>query len=276
MNECKIVLFTANPEGTPLLALDAEAREIEQKIRLAGGGTTAVKLMTRWAAHPSDLLPALNAERPQVVQFSCHGTEAEEIILQDASGKQKPVSKEALVALCRAVKDSVSLVVLNACYSQPQAAAIVEEIDCAIGMKGKIRGDAVVTFTAALYGALGSGLSVQQAFDQGRAEILLEGLPNADVPELITRDGKNAASTYPRCTAPGRSDSGSPRRRSPVDDLKQRRLEKRMVSLTEEYLAASEQLDATLAAVEQVRLQRQLKILEAQMEKVEDDINSLR
>jgi hypothetical protein len=101
------------------------------------------------------------------------------------------VSKEALVHLFRALKDNIRVVVLNACFSRPQAEAITGEVDCAVGMMREIGDDAAITFAASFYRAIGFGRSVRQAFDQGIAALLLDGRLEGKTPVLMS--GKNTA-----------------------------------------------------------------------------------
>jgi hypothetical protein len=78
---------------------------------------------------------------------------------------------------------------LNACYSELQAEAIVAEIDCAIGMRSAVGDPAAIVFAASLYRALAFGKSVGEAYAQGRAALLLDGMPENIVPILLARDG---------------------------------------------------------------------------------------
>jgi hypothetical protein len=87
-------------------------------------------------------------------------------------------------------------VVLNACYSKPQAEGIVEVIDCAVGMSKTIGDEAAIVFAGSFYRALGFGLSVQDAFEQGRTALLLEGIPEDRTPELLVKQGVDAADVY--------------------------------------------------------------------------------
>ena len=90
----------------------------------------SLELVSRWAVRPDDLLQALLEVKPHVVHFSGHGRSAAELIVLDDRGSPKPVSKEALIHVFRTLKDNVRVVVLNACYSQPQAEALAQTIDC--------------------------------------------------------------------------------------------------------------------------------------------------
>jgi hypothetical protein len=99
------------------------------------------------------------------------------------------LSKAAIESLFKTMKGSIRLVVLNACFSKGQAAAITKHIDCAIGMKIAIGDKAAITFAAAFYRAIGFGESVKNAFDQGLTAMKLEGIAEDKTPKLMTRKG---------------------------------------------------------------------------------------
>ena len=185
---CVALLFAANPKGTARLALDEEVREIETKIRAAEHRDT-LKLISKWAVRPDDLLQALNQYNARIVHFSGHGSPSDEIILTNDQGEAKPVSKAALSSLFKTLRGDVRLVILNACFSQTQAEAIAEHIDCTIGMSKAIGDKAAIKFAASVYRAIGFGKSVQDAFDQGITAILLEGIPEENTPQLLCRKG---------------------------------------------------------------------------------------
>ena len=195
MNNCKILFFAANPQGTGQLSLDEESRQIDQKIQ-ASDHRDVLEFIPKFAVRPDDLLQYLNQQRPQVVHFSGHGSPTDEIILLDARGEPKPVSKAAIKQLFTALKDNVRVVVLNACFSRPQAEAITEVIDCAVGMKKAIGDKAAIVFAASFYRAIGFGRSVQEAFDQGKTALMLEGIAEENTPELLVRQGADPTSIF--------------------------------------------------------------------------------
>ncbi|TXL81991.1 CHAT domain-containing protein [Vineibacter terrae] len=199
--KCRLLFLAANPSGTSQLALDRESREMDQKIR-ASDHRDSLDLITKWAIRPDDLLQYLNQFRPHIVHFSGHGDATEEIILHDSRELAKPVSKAALKQLLRTMKDNIRVVVLNACFSRPQAEAITEVVDCAIGMKRAIGDNAAITFSASFYRAIGFGRSVQEAFDQGIAALMLEDIPEDTTPELLVKDGVDANAIYLVGTGP--------------------------------------------------------------------------
>ena len=110
------------------LALNEESRAIGQKLR-ASERRDSLELITKWAVRPDDLLDYLNEFQPDVVHFSGHGTDQQQIVLVNDSRVAVPVSARAIRQLFKAFKDNIRVVVLNACYSKDQAEAIVEVID---------------------------------------------------------------------------------------------------------------------------------------------------
>jgi hypothetical protein len=192
MDKVKVLFLAANPAGTQPLKLDEEIRRITAKVR-SSDYRDSLELISRWAVRPDDLMQALLEVKPHVVHFSGHGSSAQELILLDDRGSPKPVSKAALASLFRTLKDNVRVVVLNACYSRPQAEALAETIDCTVGMNRPIGDEAAIVFAASFYRAVGFGRSVKEAFELGKAALLLEGIPEDQTPELMTHPGVDAA-----------------------------------------------------------------------------------
>jgi two-component system, cell cycle response regulator len=199
-----ILFLAANPTGTDRLALDREARAIQVELERSGF-RDCFELVTRWAAEPLDLLRELRRLRPTVIHFSgrgSHGTaEAPEpadgrelgLYFQGSDGRAQLVSTQALGETFGAAGTSVKLVVLNACYSEVQAEALLAHVDCVVGVGGSIREDAARNFAIGFYGGLGERESVAVAYKQGRAAISLEGLRDDDRPQLKIRAGVDAS-----------------------------------------------------------------------------------
>jgi hypothetical protein len=163
-----ILFLAANPLGTDRLALDREAKAIQVELERSGF-RDRFELVTRWAAEPLDLLRELRKLRPTVIHFSGHGSPdaaakrrpasgrgrdaiaqrsrvddapRHGLIFQGPDGRPQLVSTDALAEAFEAAGSSVQLVVLNACYSEPQATALLTQVDCVVGMHGAV-GDAV-------------------------------------------------------------------------------------------------------------------------------------
>jgi hypothetical protein len=211
-----ILFLAANPDGTDRLALDREARAIHVELKLSGH-RDRFDFQTRWAAEPLDLLRDLRELKPTVVHFSGHGSaRSRQLVssmnsrhvvaadtssrvseaglhLQDSTGAAHVISAQAIAHALGAAGASVKLVVLNACYTAPMAEALLEYVDCVVGMTGAIHDGAARSFAIGFYGGLGDHESVTAAFKQGRAAIDLVGLGDADRPQLMVRAGFNAA-----------------------------------------------------------------------------------
>lgn len=195
MNKIKTLFLASNPAGTTALSLDEEIRAITQKIR-ASDYRDLIELASAWAVRPDDLIQVLNESRPQIVHFSGHGNEKGEIILTDNNRIPKPVTTTALRALFSVLKDNIRIVVLNACFSEIQAKIIIENIDCVVGMNSSIGNNAAIAFAASFYRALGFGKSVKESFEQGKLSLLMEGIPEENTPQLLCKDGVDAASLF--------------------------------------------------------------------------------
>jgi hypothetical protein len=179
-----VLFLAASPTDAARLRLDQEAHEIDQALRQTEF-RDKFDFQTQWAVRVRDVQSYLLRYRPAIVHFSGHGSASGEIILEDDDGKKQPVNPRALGRLFSVLKDDIRCVVLNACYSEPQAQAIAEHIDCVIGMSKAIPDKAAIAFSASFYEALGFGRSVQTAFDLGCNLVELSKLAEQDIPKLL-------------------------------------------------------------------------------------------
>lgn len=192
----KILFLASNPFSSDRLALDEESREIEQKVRDAKH-RDLVTFKSQWAVRPEDLQQALLQENPVIVHFSGHGGGAIGIVFHSQDqDDERLVDGKALADLFRVLKDNIRVVVLNACYSEVQAKAIVQEIDFVVGMADSVGDKAARVFASAFYRGLAFGRSVQTAFDLGLNELRLAGLgKEGHIPQLLVRAGIDASTT---------------------------------------------------------------------------------
>lgn len=186
-----VLFLAANPIDQQQLRLDEEVRAIGEMIRKSEH-RDAVRLESRWAVRPMDVLQAINECKPRVVHFSGHGSDQDEIVFQDNAGNTKLVSKEAIVQTIAAGSDEIQLVFFNTCYSRQQAETVVEHVPAAIGMRTTIGDEAARVFAAQFYSSIGFGHSVGRAFQQARAALMLEGVSEEDTPELFITPGLTA------------------------------------------------------------------------------------
>src|SRR5689334_16621488 len=122
-----ILFLAANPDGTDPRALDREARAIELELR-RGGFRHRFALVTRWAAEPLDLLRALRELNPIVIHFAGHGAH-DGLSFHGANGQRQAVSPDAIAEAIRAAGMSVRLVVLNACFTEIAAEALLPAVN---------------------------------------------------------------------------------------------------------------------------------------------------
>lgn len=183
----KILFLAANPVDTSQLRLDEEIRAIDLILRQTDF-RDRFDIRQHWAVRVIDLQGYLLRHKPDIVHFSGHGSKSSEIILTSSSGSSQPVSTRALGNLFAILKGNIRCVVLNACYSEHQAQAIAEHIDCVVGMSKAVGDKSAISFAAAFYQALGYGKSIKQAFDLGCVQVDLEGLNEQETPRLLCRE----------------------------------------------------------------------------------------
>jgi CHAT domain len=182
MKKHTILFLAANPSDTNPLALDREARSILRELEQSGH-RDRFQLETRWAAEPLDLLRELRKLKPTVVHYSGHGG-VQGLFFQGHDGTARVVSTTALEETFGAAGASVRVVVLNACYSEVHADALLAHVDCVVGTGGPILDTAARSFAVGFYGGLGEQESVAAAYRQGCAAISLE----AGAPSGVSRD----------------------------------------------------------------------------------------
>lgn len=183
-----VALFLAsNPVDSHQLRLDEEARSINEMMRKTEYRSSVV-FESRWAVRPVDVLQAINETHPTIVHFSGHGSSSDEIVFQDADGKAKFVSKEAIVQTMMASSSDIRLVFFNTCYSSNQAQSVVKYVEASIGMNSSIGDDAARVFSSQFYSAIGFGNSIGKAFDQAKALLMLEGIKEENTPELFIKE----------------------------------------------------------------------------------------
>jgi hypothetical protein len=184
----RILFLSANPWTTSRILVDREAREIFEKLE-EGSHREKFELLKHAAIRPGDLQRLLMKYEPHIVHFSGHGSKARKVLLEGATGRSKQVDPKGLVDVLRLYRRHVRLVLLNACFTKPQACALTEVIDYAVGISKAIGDRAGVTFAGAFYRALGFGRSIPEAFESAKAELKLTKAPRSQGIELFSRNG---------------------------------------------------------------------------------------
>jgi WD40 repeat protein len=224
-----ILFLAANPLGTDRLELDREARAIHQELKRCGyrdcfelatrWAAEPLDLLrelrelkptvVHFSGHAGDSPDGPDGpdgpdspdspdsddhratrRRDVASAASIHDpSRGHGLFFQGRDGRAQFVSAAAVKQAFGAAGASVKVIVLSACYSDVQAAALVAHADCVVGMGGAIGDDAARSFAIGFYGALGERESVATAYEQGRAAISLEGLPESELPKLHARHG---------------------------------------------------------------------------------------
>jgi hypothetical protein len=185
-----ILILASSPVNAARLRLDKEVREIDEALRRSQK-RDQFKLEQRWAVRADDLRRALLDTQPQIVHFCGHGIGPGGLLLEDETGQAKPVSTEALANLFELFADYIECVVLNACYSDIQANAIVQQIPYVIGMRDAVGDKTAIKFAIGFYDGLGGrgvdGNGYETAHKFGCNAIHLENLPDHLIPKMLTK-----------------------------------------------------------------------------------------
>jgi serine/threonine protein kinase len=199
-----ILFLAADPTGTDQYTLGRQAHDIREELERSGW-RDRFELITWWAPEPMDLLRALRT-KPTVVHFAGSGKQAPDhrwgqalvgdkvsgLFLRGRDGRPQLVGPGALGETFGAAGASVRLVVMSASYSGPQAEALLQHVDCVVGLRGTHPETAKV-YSIGFYGGLGDYESVVTAHKQGCAAISLMGLQDDDRPQLKVRAGVDAS-----------------------------------------------------------------------------------
>jgi len=96
-------------------------------------------------------------------------------------------SDKLLAALFKQFDGQVQCVILNACYSEGQADAIIQHVDYVIGMNHAVSDGAAIAFSIGFYQAVGAGRTFEETFELGCVQIRLHGIPEHLTPVLLKR-----------------------------------------------------------------------------------------
>lgn len=213
MKKIKVLFFAADPLSAPpkaqapRLMLDEDVRRIQRKVR-AAEYRDALEFDFRWAPRADDLLQALYESPPQVVHFSGHGGSDGLVLVGPDGHTPHFVDAATLAQLFRAFRGDIQVVVLNACFSLPQAEAIAGVVGCAIGTRGEISDKGAITFGASFYRALAFGRSVKDAFEQARVALALDHVAEREYPHLVVAPGVDASELF--LIEPGGPEAAAP------------------------------------------------------------------
>jgi serine/threonine protein kinase len=177
----KILFLEADPRIAELPAHEKEPDHktefdaINEEIARLGSGN---RLHFVRASHvrPATLPEYLRTEAPHVVHFSGHGVEQGGLLFEDENGLPVVVQGDKLAEVFRAEPGHdwrVRCVVLNACYTDKVAEDLAVFVPCVVGMTNVIPAASVAAFAIGFYLAVGAGVNVKEAVEEGRKRIRL-------------------------------------------------------------------------------------------------------
>jgi hypothetical protein len=203
----KVLYLCAAPRGTSRLDFEREAAGITECVRQLHGHEFVVD--SEFDVTAENLQRLLRERAPTIVHFAGHGVGAKgeegarharpvskdgaALLLQNEEGESVPVSKETLCKVFETRKDTIQMVVLNACYSGAIAAALAAHVPCVIGTNEAIKDAAAIAFAEELYAALAHGDSLKAAVAAGSTQIELVQQGRADLIGIELSPGVDAS-----------------------------------------------------------------------------------
>jgi len=181
-----ILFVAANPKDSDNLRLGDELSKITESLRFSAK-REEIRIEQEWSIEIKDLRRAMLRYNPNIVHFSGHGSSDGGIMLEDSEGYGQAIDIVALGEFFALFKDSIKCVILNSCYSEPQAKEIAKSIPYVIGVNDNIPDETSIAFAEAFYDAFGAGKSIEDAFSFARNNIAMSGLDGEELPILLTK-----------------------------------------------------------------------------------------
>jgi hypothetical protein len=174
-----ILMLTANPAGTTKLNLDKEFARISEKLQ---NKRDTFHLTVKKAVNRTEFKEFTETFQPAILHFSGHGEGGGNsgglIVQNDDKNDYEMISPDTLHDLFDYFNGEFKMqaVVLNACFSQEQAAAISQHVPYVIGTTTEVNDEHAISFSTGFYFKLAnSGLNFEQAFKSGRMEAVGAG-----------------------------------------------------------------------------------------------------
>ncbi len=187
------ILFIAGDRGGSQqnqLQIPKEYDEIQGALR-ASEHRDLISLAPAILAATREKLAHAYRHRPKIVHFAGHGDERSLSIIEVHPGLayETALSAEEFREVLKTIEEDVMLCVLNACDSEELARDLVDAgvVEYAIGWPSEVPDSTAITLSRSLYGALGDGRTMSDAFDIAKV-----ACGPSEVPVLIS--GEHAPS----------------------------------------------------------------------------------
>lgn len=169
--KAKVLLMTSNPKNTQALNLNKEINVIEEEL-IQAKKRDSFELKLILDVNKGSLSHLLENHQPSIVHFSGHGT-GDHLLFYSEDDRADPVSGRNLGRVL-SHHDSISCVILNACYSESQAQEIAQYTPNIIGTDNAINDKKAEHFAKFFYRSIFSGSSYERAFDMALDDLGIE------------------------------------------------------------------------------------------------------
>ncbi len=162
----KILFVGANPANAKRTFFDFEYDEISEAL-LGNDRNEGIELFPLMAATPERLMSFILRYKPNIVHFSCHGSEEGLYFL----GKKKEallIGAKNLREMFQIFKDVVGAVIINADCSENVGREIRKYIEFVVGVNSPITSGTAVDFSSLFYEMLSRGESLEFCFEYAR------------------------------------------------------------------------------------------------------------
>lgn len=208
----RVLFLGADPTGGTF-AIDRELAMISAELQACGRGL-AFEIVSDLKVQPDTLQRLLNQHEPDLLHFSGHVTDGEELMFVDSVEQPRTVAVELFARIVGARQRRVRCVVLSACNGSLAAPALKNQVDTVVAMVGLVSVRAAQVFSRRFYEAIAGEYSVQAAFEQALLEVELVGYQQELHAVLIEREPGVAAQTVFAHGQPRNSHVAKP---NPVD-----------------------------------------------------------
>lgn len=169
----KIIFLAASPDDQNRLHIEEEFDKLSKQLKPGNQREKYRCVLPKLRLNMDDLIRAFN-EKPGILHFSGHGT-LDGIYILDELGKSVKVDEELLEYLIAPHKESLKLVILNACLSSKLAETISKLGPLVIGHSLPVSDPAAITFTDGFYIGLGDFTNdYHRAFHAGKSKVMLK------------------------------------------------------------------------------------------------------
>jgi hypothetical protein len=186
--QIRLLFLSANPDPNSPLDVEKEQNRIV-RVRNGSRYQDQVSIESLPDLDIGSFAKSLRQHSPMIVHFSGHGETDGSLLMRDHDGVAHEMHPKGVAKLLALQKDTLRLVVLNACHSRELATLVVAEIDCVVGMRDEVADDAAILFSQTFYGALFDGRTIGYSFAESVAVVAARYPGEENIPSLEAKVG---------------------------------------------------------------------------------------